>query len=69
MWEPCEVRWKGNMVNLWNRILDLPADRIASRIFKWNLSIGGEWGSEILELLQEHGHEVVKGTRYDKAYK
>ena len=38
-WILCEVSWT-IMINLWNRMLDLPDERMASRIFMWDI-IGG----------------------------
>ncbi len=56
-WDSCEVRWKANMVSLWNRLMGLPITSVASEIFNWDLSVGGEWVSEALDLLEERGLE------------
>ena len=66
-WIPCEVRWKINVVNLWNRMLYLPEDRMASRIFSWDISIGGFWAQEMSDLLQDHGlgHLYIHKQRVD----
>ena len=56
-WDSCKIRWKANMVNLWNRLLDLPPNRVASQIFYWDLSVKGVWVSEMFDLLQECGLE------------
>ena len=33
-WMPCEVKWKINVINLWNRMLDLPDDRMGKQDFQ-----------------------------------
>lgn len=38
-----------NMMILWNKLLDLPTNKVVSTI----LWIGGKWPSEILDLLQK----------------
>ena len=52
-WDSCIIRWKASMVNLWNRLLGLPTNRVASQIFYWDLSVNGEWVSEVFDLFQE----------------
>lgn len=54
-WDPCEVRCKSNMIALWNRLVNLPPDRLASQMFHWDLSANGEWASEISDLLVDTG--------------
>lgn len=49
-WDSCEVI---TIVSLWNRLLGLPSNRVESEISYWDLSVKGEWPSEIFELLEE----------------
>ena len=36
-----------------DRLLAMPIARIASKVFQWDLSIGGAWSAEMSELFQE----------------
>ncbi|XP_064794113.1 coiled-coil domain-containing protein 90B, mitochondrial isoform X1 [Oncorhynchus masou masou] len=52
-WDPCAVRWKACVVRLWDRLLDMPNARRASKVFQWDLSIGGTWTTEMFDLFQQ----------------
>ena len=56
-WDHCEVRWKASMVSLWNRLLGLPTNRVDNEIFYWDLSVGGQWATDISDILEECGLE------------
>ena len=62
-WDPCEIRFKANMVGLWNRLLSLPADRVASNIY-WDLATGGVWASEMSDILGDCGLSVNYSQRF-----
>jgi hypothetical protein len=48
-----ELRWKACMVRLWNRLLEMPNARIASKVVLWDLSIRGAWATEMSKVFQE----------------
>ncbi len=37
-WELCEVRQKGEMLQLWNRLINMSNNRLAKQIFYWDFS-------------------------------
>lgn len=49
--------WCQMEISLWNRLLSLPSNRKASKIFPWDLSVKGEWACEVIYLLEECGLE------------
>ena len=54
-WEPCDIRWKGSMIALWNRLVRMPENRIAKKIFNWDVSIKGGWASTAEDVLIRTG--------------
>ena len=50
-WEPCEIRWRGSMVALWNRLIRMPENRVARKIFNWDVSVKGAWASAVEDIL------------------
>ena len=54
-WEPCEIRWRGSMVALWNRLIRMPENRVAKKIFNWDVSVKGAWASAVEDTLVRTG--------------
>ena len=38
-WAPCEIKWKGSMIALWNRLIRMPENRVAKKVFNCDVSI------------------------------
>lgn len=54
-WEPSEVRWKGSMMALWNRLVKMPENRVAKKIFNWDVSVKGAWACEVQDIFTQIG--------------
>ena len=53
-WEPTINKRKLNMLRLWNRLVDLPNDRITKKIFLWDHSVNrNNWCSDVKKLFGE----------------
>ena len=58
-WDPCEVRIKGDMVRLWNRLINMPDNRLVKHIFYWNFSKNGRWTRELSKIFDETGLQYI----------
>ena len=54
-WESCEARWKICMAQLWNRLLDMDANRLTRKIFLWDKHILGPWSKDICKYFCNYG--------------
>ena len=53
-WSSCHSRHQLALINLWNRIINLPATRLTTRVFLWDLSDfdkRGTWSHDIYSVL------------------
>ncbi len=53
--ELCEIRWKGSMLALWNRLMKMPESRVDRKIFSWDATIKGAWASEVEDTFMRIG--------------
>ncbi len=45
------MKQRGEMVRLWNHLMQLPADRLTKKIFKWDRAHSYPWTSEVAAIL------------------
>ena len=57
--EPCEVQRKGGMLQLWNRLINMPDNRLTKQVFCWNLLNKYSWTREIAEIFDKVGLQYV----------
>ncbi len=57
---------EANMVSLWNRLLGLPNNRVASEIIYRDLSVGDEWISEVFDFLEECELMLLNAHNHDQ---
>ena len=58
-WEPCEVRHKGDMVRLWNRLINMPDNRLTKHIFLWDCSNNCSWARELEKIFGMSGFQYI----------
>ena len=46
-WTPVNIRHKGEMLRLWNRLVKMSDDRLTKKIFNWDISNGYPWATEV----------------------
>ncbi len=58
-WLPGSIRRKCEMIRLWNRLLNMPEDRINKKVFIWSKSNGSPWAKEIFAVFEEVGLQYM----------
>ncbi|XP_023814791.1 uncharacterized protein LOC111947977 [Oryzias latipes] len=50
-WEPCVIKQRAEVLRLWNRLVTLPVERIARKIFDWDRAHMYPWCNDVFNIL------------------
>lgn len=52
-WEPCLIKQRIEMMRLWNRLTQLPEDRLTTKVFLWDCSNQCPWAREMAKIFSD----------------
>ena len=52
-WEPMEIRQKGEVIRLWNRLVNMSESRLTKKVFNWDKAHNGPWTKGVFSILRE----------------
>ena len=66
-WVSAKTRHKLHILKLWNRLCEMPVNRLTKKVFSWDLLYStrrGTWSHAVKNVLREAGHEELFDNRY-----